>query len=62
VLSPKLIKTYFRSNIDEERLSALAIMNIKADITTTINYNDVIQELAQDRARRKIKEHFLSRY
>ncbi|CAI6371600.1 unnamed protein product [Macrosiphum euphorbiae] len=43
-----------RSSIGEERLSALAIMNIEADITTTISYDNIIQEFAQDRARRKI--------
>ncbi|XP_022168505.1 uncharacterized protein LOC111032465 [Myzus persicae] len=50
----KRIKSYLRSNIGEERLSALAIMNIESDITTTINYDDIIQKFAQDRARRKI--------
>lgn len=39
----------------EERLSALEIiMNIEADVTTTMNYDDVIQEFGQDCARRKI--------
>jgi len=47
VLIPKLILTYLRSNIGEERLSALTIMNLKADVTITINYNDVIQEFAE---------------
>jgi len=50
----KRIKSYLRSSIGEERLSALAIMNIEADITTTISYDNIIQEFAQDRARRKI--------
>jgi len=50
----KRIKSYLKSSIGEERLSALAIMNIEADITTTISYDNIIQEFAQDRARRKI--------
>jgi len=50
----KRIKSYLRSNIGEERLSALAIMNIEADVTTTISYDDIIHEFAQDRARRKL--------
>jgi len=29
-------------------------MNIEADVTTAINYDDIIQEFAQDRARRKL--------
>jgi len=47
----KRIKSYLRFNIGEEILSSLAIMNIKADVTKTICYNDIIQEFAQDRAR-----------
>jgi hypothetical protein len=30
----------------EERLSALVIMNIDADVTTAINYDDILQEFA----------------
>lgn len=50
----KRIKSYLRSNIGEERQSALEIMNIESDITTSISYDDIIQEFAQDRARRKL--------
>ena len=45
------IKSYLRSNIGEERLSALKIMNIVADVTTTISYDDITQEFAPDCAR-----------
>ncbi|XP_060853423.1 zinc finger MYM-type protein 1 isoform X5 [Rhopalosiphum padi] len=50
----KRIKSYLRSNIGEERLTALAIMNIESDVTTAISYDDIIQEFAQDHARRKV--------
>lgn len=48
----KRIQIYLRSNIGEERLSALAIMNTEADVTTVINYDELIQEFAQDHVRR----------
>jgi len=46
----KLMKSYLRSNISEERLSTLANMNIEADVTTAINCDDVIKQFAQERA------------
>jgi len=45
----KLIKSYLRSNIGDERLSAIANMNIEADVTTAINYDDA-QQFIQERA------------
>jgi hypothetical protein len=42
----KRIKTYLRSSTSEERLNYLAIMKIEADITTNIQFDDVIQEFA----------------
>jgi len=50
----KRIKTYLRSSTSEERLNYLAIMNIEADITTNIQFDDVIQEFATQQSRRKI--------
>ena len=50
----KRIKSYMRSNIGEERLTALAIMNIGADITVEINYNSIIEEFATCQARHKV--------
>lgn len=48
------IKTYLRSNIDEERLTALVIMNIEADVTTAIKHDGLIQEFVSDRRQRKL--------
>jgi len=48
------IKTYLRSSTSEEMLNYLAIMNIEADITTNIQFDDVIQEFATLQSRRKI--------
>lgn len=39
----KRIKSYLGSNITEERLTTLAIMNIESGITTIIDYDDIIQ-------------------
>lgn len=50
----KRIKTYLRSSTSEERLNYLAVMNIEADITTNIQFDDVIQEFATQQSRRKI--------
>ncbi|XP_016661623.1 uncharacterized protein LOC107884322 [Acyrthosiphon pisum] len=50
----KRIKTYLWSSTSGERLNYLAIMNIEADITTNIQFDDVIQEFATQQSRRKI--------
>lgn len=49
----KRVKSYLRSNIKEERLNALAILNIENDITTKLNYNHVINNFATRQARRR---------
>jgi len=41
----KCIKPYLRSNMGEERLCALAILNIKTDVTTTISYEILFKNL-----------------
>ncbi|KAF2883778.1 hypothetical protein ILUMI_22364 [Ignelater luminosus] len=40
----KRIKNYLRSRISEERLNSLAILNIEAGLTKSINYDSVIDE------------------
>lgn len=48
------IKTYLRSVMNHDRLNSLAILNIESDLTTSINYDDVINEFAELQTRRKI--------
>jgi len=49
----KRVKSYLRSNIKEEKLNALAILNIENDITKKLNYNNVINIFAAKQARKK---------
>ncbi|XP_060845912.1 uncharacterized protein LOC132925540 [Rhopalosiphum padi] len=48
----KLIKTYLRSTMTQERLSNLAILSIENKITQTINFDDVIENFASIKSRK----------
>lgn len=48
----KLIKTYLRSSMSEERLSGLAVISINHQIGSQISYDDVINDFASQKARR----------
>lgn len=48
----KLIKNYLRSTIGQERLSNLSIISIEYNIVKNINYDDVINEFAEMKARK----------
>lgn len=48
----KLIKNYLRSTMGQERLCGLAVISIERDISTAINYDDVIDQFAASKARR----------
>ncbi|XP_065671947.1 zinc finger MYM-type protein 1-like [Hydra vulgaris] len=48
----KLIKNYLRSTIGQERLSNLSIISIEYNIVKDINYDGVINEFAQMKARK----------
>ena len=48
----KLIKTYLRSTMAQERLSGLAIISINHIISNQISYNDVIDDFASNKARK----------
>lgn len=54
--SLKRIKSYLRSCTSEERLNDLAIMNIESDITTKIEYENIINEFASLHCRRKLSQ------
>lgn len=49
----KRIKNYLRSTMSQERCSALAILSIESDITTKLEFDDVIDSFASSKARRK---------
>lgn len=48
----KLIKTYLRSTMSQERLSNLAILSIENKMTQTINFDDVIENFASIKSRK----------
>lgn len=48
----KLIKTYLRSTMTQERLSALAIISIESDIARSLDLSSVIEKFAESKARR----------
>lgn len=48
----KLIKTYLRSSMGQERLSSLALLSIERDIMDTIDFDSVIDKFAAIKARR----------
>lgn len=49
----KLIKTYLRSSMAQERLSGLAILSINHKISHDISYNDIINDFASRKARKQ---------
>ena len=48
----KLIKSYLRSTMGENRLSALALLFIESDLVETLSFDDIISEFASMKARR----------
>lgn len=48
----KLIKNYLRSTIGQDRLSNIGIISIEYDIAKDINYDNIIDEFAQIKARK----------
>ncbi|XP_050878760.1 uncharacterized protein LOC127082569 [Lathyrus oleraceus] len=49
----KLLKTYLRSTMSQERLNGLALIAIKNDILETIKYEDLVDDFASKNVRRK---------
>nr|CAH7712963.1 unnamed protein product [Callosobruchus chinensis] len=48
----KLIKTYLRSTMGQERLSGLAILSVEGDIARLLSYENVIKNFAMRKARK----------
>ena len=48
----KLIKTYLRSTMSQERLNGLAILSIEKNTVKTLDYEDLISTFAAKSARR----------
>ncbi|XP_078514769.1 zinc finger MYM-type protein 1-like [Lissotriton helveticus] len=48
----KLIKTYLRSTMSQERLSGLALLSIEGDIAATLDYSEMIDAFSRRKARK----------
>ena len=48
----KLIKTYLRSTMSQERLSGLAVISINHQLANQISYDDIIDDFASKKARK----------
>ncbi|XP_022161769.1 uncharacterized protein LOC111027679 [Myzus persicae] len=48
----KLIKTYLRSTMAQERLSSMAILSIETEIASKLDYEEVIDKFADTKARK----------
>ncbi|KAF0722555.1 zinc finger MYM-type protein 1-like [Aphis craccivora] len=51
--SLKRIKTYLRSKLGQEKLNSLAILTIESEMTEKIQFEDIIQNFVEKKARRK---------
>jgi len=50
----KLIKTYLRSSMGQERLNNLAILSIEHEVARDLNYTNVIDSFAAAKARKVV--------
>jgi len=48
----KLIKSYLRSTMSQERLNNLAILSIESQLALRLNFKDLIEDFASKKARR----------
>ncbi|XP_074112948.1 zinc finger MYM-type protein 1-like [Cotesia typhae] len=49
----KRVKTYLRASMDQDRLNALALLSIEAQLVQEIEYDDIIDIFARTKARKK---------
>ncbi|CAH2219185.1 zinc finger MYM-type 1-like [Pelobates cultripes] len=50
----KLIKTYLRSSLTDDRLTSLSVLSIESDVLKTLDMNSVIDEFAKAKARKVV--------
>ena len=50
----KRVKNYQRSSLSQEKMNSLALLYIEAEIMNTINYDDIINDFAIKKARKKL--------
>ncbi|KAJ8721091.1 hypothetical protein PYW08_006556 [Mythimna loreyi] len=49
----KRVKNYLRSTMTDKRLNSLAILNIESTLLMSLNYDDVIDNFAKQKCRRR---------
>lgn len=49
----KLIKNYSRNSLSQEKLSVLALISIEDEISSTIDYKNLIDNFASKKSRKK---------
>lgn len=52
----KIVKSYSRSSMKSERLNDFAVNSIEHEVAETINYNEVSEVFANEKARKMIFE------
>ena len=50
----KLIKTYLRSTMTQDRLNGLAMISIENDVAASLNYSNLLSAFASAKARKVI--------
>ncbi|GFX69081.1 zinc finger MYM-type protein 1 [Trichonephila clavipes] len=48
----KLIKTYLRSTMSQERLSALSVLSIEAEIAASVSYDIILKKFSEAKSRK----------
>lgn len=49
----KRMKNYLRSTMSQERLNSLAILTIESDLTSSLEYEDIIDDFSRMKSRKK---------
>lgn len=49
----KLIKTYLRTSMSQERLTGLAVLSIESRIAAELDYNEIIQQFSSKKSRQR---------
>ena len=54
----KLIKSYLRYTMSQDRLSGLSMISIESDVARELNYDELIQQFAEKKTRKKSFVYF----
>lgn len=47
------MKNYLRSTMSQERLNSLALLTIESDLTSSLEYEDIIDDFSRIKSRKK---------